>query len=313
VRIIQLTENESANADVMAHVARYLLSPPVVDTIMQDVPREATWGQIKPAPEGRTVEGQGTLRKMESALTGREKMTIETGNLAPTPKIVSSALQVTLAPEDNPSAGFPPDAPPAPDALTNPASIGFGLPFPGATVPVSVDLLPPTPSVPNIPGTTDLDVHGLPWDARIHSGGKGDRKNADGSWRRRRGVEDDEVARVEAELRQIMAIPALAPTVPPIPTTVENEASYKAAMAGVPVPPAPVEEAPTFASWMAEVAPAMNRSPSLVSQELFTQLIKNALGPDGSMQALVLKQELIPPVRTALRAWLDANHPGWDA
>lgn len=47
------------------------------------------------------------------------------------------------------------------------------------------------------PPTTDKN--GLPWDERIHSSNKA--LNADGTWRRRRGVDDDTVAQVEAELK----------------------------------------------------------------------------------------------------------------
>lgn len=59
---------------------------------------------------------------------------------------------------------------------------------------------------------TNLDVNGLPWDARIHAGSR--ERNTDGSWRVRRrpkGVEEAEwdatLARVTAELTELMAIP----------------------------------------------------------------------------------------------------------
>jgi len=43
------------------------------------------------------------------------------------------------------------------------------------------------------------DSAGLPWDDRVHSSSKA--LNADGTWRKRRGVTDETVAAVEAELR----------------------------------------------------------------------------------------------------------------
>jgi hypothetical protein len=59
---------------------------------------------------------------------------------------------------------------------------------------------------------TNLDINGLPWDARIHAGSR--ERNTDGSWRVRRrpkGVEeadwDATLARVTAELTDLMAIP----------------------------------------------------------------------------------------------------------
>lgn len=59
---------------------------------------------------------------------------------------------------------------------------------------------------------TNLDVNGLPWDARIHAGSR--ERNTDGSWRVRRrpkGVEeadwDATLARVTADLTDLMSIP----------------------------------------------------------------------------------------------------------
>jgi hypothetical protein len=59
---------------------------------------------------------------------------------------------------------------------------------------------------------TNLDINGLPWDARIHAGSR--ERNTDGSWRVRRrpkGVEeadwDATLTRVTAELTDLMAIP----------------------------------------------------------------------------------------------------------
>lgn len=60
-----------------------------------------------------------------------------------------------------------------------------------------------SPAASAQPGTAENaathDSAGLPWDERIHSSNKA--FNADGTWRRRRGVSDDLVKRIEAELR----------------------------------------------------------------------------------------------------------------
>jgi hypothetical protein len=73
---------------------------------------------------------------------------------------------------------------------------------------------------PAADGTPDRDSNGLPWDERIHSAGK-NRLNADGTWRKRRGVDDATVAAVEAELRAAQSVPqqpiALPPTIPAVP------------------------------------------------------------------------------------------------
>jgi len=47
-------------------------------------------------------------------------------------------------------------------------------------------------------GDVDLDIEGLPWDARIHASTK--TKVASGAWKKKRGLEAAEVAKVEEEL-----------------------------------------------------------------------------------------------------------------
>lgn len=51
-------------------------------------------------------------------------------------------------------------------------------------------------SIPSVLG--ELDSRGLPWDARIHSGGKS--QNKDGSWKNMKGVDKVLLANVEQEL-----------------------------------------------------------------------------------------------------------------
>lgn len=53
------------------------------------------------------------------------------------------------------------------------------------------------PSAEDVTG--QVDAQGLPWDARIHSSNK--KRKADGTWNKRRGVQEMEILRVEAELR----------------------------------------------------------------------------------------------------------------
>lgn len=89
---------------------------------------------------------------------------------------------------------------------------------------------------------SDRDFDGLPWDARIHSSNK--KKSADGRWMKRRGVSNDTVGKVQAELRAALAAnpappasavtPASPVTAPPPP------AAPVAPLAPVPPAPAPV-------------------------------------------------------------------------
>ena len=60
-----------------------------------------------------------------------------------------------------------------------------------------------------------LDKTGLPWDTRIHSGNK--TINADGTWKKRKGVSDTIVDAVTAELRATVDTVAPAPVVVPPP------------------------------------------------------------------------------------------------
>lgn len=96
------------------------------------------------------------------------------------------------------------------------------------------------------------DKTGLPWDARIHSGNK--TINADGSWKKRKGVSDAIVDAVTAELRATCGMAtgtgaASAPTGTIIPVAdiaqLTNQAIAPPAPVAVPVPaviaaPAPV-------------------------------------------------------------------------
>ena len=90
------------------------------------------------------------------------------------------------------------------------------------------------------PSTTanasDLDASGLPWDERIHSGNR--EKNAgDGLWRKRRGVAQELVDSVTAELRgtEAPAAPAVDPTPP---------ASLEPSTPPAPPPPPAADTAP---------------------------------------------------------------------
>ena len=60
------------------------------------------------------------------------------------------------------------------------------------------------------------DTRGFKWDSRIHARTK--TKNQDGTWRYQRGMAQDKIDRIEAEVRQVKATPPAA-FVPPAPPT----------------------------------------------------------------------------------------------
>lgn len=76
--------------------------------------------------------------------------------------------------------------------------------------------------------TVELDKNGIPWDERIHAGTK--RKNADGTWSLKKGVDKELAAQIIAEYQSAPAAPA---------TTTVPAAPAAPAKPGVPTPPAP--------------------------------------------------------------------------
>ena len=209
-----------------------------------------------------------------------------------TAKLASIAMNAQIAHFDRPDVGAEPPAPvPAPPPVTtatfNPFAAAGSAVVPasppvhstaavaasptvpaasGVPTPLAVAPLPAPPSAPaavaptapaappSLAGGVQLDKDGLPWDARIHA--KTKTMNADGTWRRFRGVQDALVAEVEASLRASMAA-----TVPAAP--VQAALPLPPAPVAPPAPPAPpapsaapaVAPLSTFAEVMAAVAP----------------------------------------------------------
>ena len=157
-----------------------------------------------------------------------------------------------------PAAAF--GVPPAPLAGSIPAIAAASTvapPPPANTAPTTT-----TPGAASSAAGVELDAKGLPWDARIHAGTK--RKNADGSWTAKRGVDPALVAQVEAELRQVMgAAPAapLAQGVAPVPTPASVAASTIAPSVPTGAVPLPVAPPPAPAP-VAGAAPTMPAAPS---------------------------------------------------
>ena len=154
----------------------------------------------------------------------------------------------------------------------------------------------PPPVAPAPPAlATSLDSAGLPWDERIHSSSKN--TVADGTWRRKRGVDEALVASVEAELRALMgnapAAGAGAPTaesapIAPVPPQV------------TPAAPAPAASGPTtfkeLTDWLLGLTKAGKLSPTDVT------LAIQSLGAEGvsMLPHLANRLDLIPEVAAKL-------------
>lgn len=155
-----------------------------------------------------------------------------------------------------------------------------------------------------VPAENDrLDKDGLPWDDRIHASSRV--KVADGTWRKRRGIDEATVATVEAELKALMGLP-----VPPAPAPVPTPAAAFTApavavlpasptpIAAVPAPPppAPVDDKQAFVQLIAKASAALNAK--TLTQEQLTAAVVAAGVP--SLPLLSNRPDLIPTVSTTL-------------
>ena len=100
---------------------------------------------------------------------------------------------------------------------------------PGAA-PEQVDLSATAPTV-------ELDKNGIPWDERIHAGTK--RKNADGTWSLKKGVDKELAAQIIAEYQVAAPTTTTVPAAPAAPAKPGVPPAPPAAPAKPGVPPAP--------------------------------------------------------------------------
>ena len=246
-------------------------------------------------------------------------VTLNFASLSEARRVLAQIPDDVIAPEDRPDAGadqlplafaeLPPAGPsaaqvfggaaaPSGPPLAAPSTAGAAAlptapaaPTPGLPLPPNASSLPAAPIAPAAPAPTagvapanpagvEVDASGLPWDERIHAGGRA--KNKDGTWRSRRGVNDEaKVRAIEAELRQAMAAPQAAA-----------------------VPQAPVPQAapvPTFASLMVKTQ-RLRASAALDDARLASMLGDLQLSGLGQLAA---RPDLVP----ALDAMLDAVLP----
>jgi len=142
-------------------------------------------------------------------------------------------------------------------------------------------------AAPQSQNPAEVDKKGMRWDARIHSSSKA--KIADGTWKYRRGVTDEEIKRVEGELTGTIAPPP-PPPAQPGPSIAQL------------VDPAvdPVALRQQFAQLMLKVAKSKGEG------KLTAEEVTAALQPYGvaSLPLLANKLEVVPQVTTAIDAIL---------
>lgn len=153
--------------------------------------------------------------------------------------------------------------------------------------------------VPPPPGAvvTPLDSTGLPWDERIHSSAKS--TNNDGTWKKRRGVQESMVKTVETELR------AANPAPPPPPPAATTAVVPPPPVAGAVVPPPPAAQPGTadrntFVGFMEQVT-GLLAGQRLTREQLLPLVTATGL---PNIPALATRPDLIPQVNAGIDALL---------
>ena len=179
-------------------------------------------------------------------------------------------IRVQIEPDD-PAAAFG-------DAQAPVAEAGPKIVVPPPPPPAAVD-----PREVPARATTEVDKSGLPWDGRIHASTKA--KNADNSWRYKRGLDAAVLAQVERELKALMAIPAAGPQLVPAPP---------APAAAVPPPPGGPDPIAAFIGLMGRASAAMQAKK--ITQEEIQNCCKSIDPNLVALPLLASRTDLVPAV-----------------
>ena len=160
-----------------------------------------------------------------------------------------------------------------------------------------------------------FDSTGLPWDERIHAGTKA--VNADGTWKKRRGVQEIQVNQVEAELRaQVGAAPVAAPQPvypQPAPMPVAAAPAVDPLTMFGPLPaaapqPAPVMPQPVYpqpAPMPVAAAPAVD--PRIITAPVAAPQARTFEQLMGTIQGLFNQQLIAPDYMVSLNQRLGVS------
>lgn len=267
---------------------------------------------------------------------------IEHGNDEPNAVFAGLGVPVpAVQAEAQPGAPMPPLS----DTIINPAEVFKASPLPpppaGALATAGADLLPtahatlplastaatlppgPTmnalppgpgalaPLVPAGPAShasgVELDVNGLPWDERIHSGAKS--KTDSGAWRARKGVNDATFIKgVEAELhaRAGNVLPVAAPSAIPLPPALP---ATGAAVASLPSPGGAVGLAPPVTADPVTFEELMLRlTPNIISGAIPPTAANDACVAHGLTNVVALKD--VPQHIPQIFTYMKQQYPG---
>jgi hypothetical protein len=162
--------------------------------------------------------------------------------------------------------------------------------------------------VPRFPALT-LDSKGFPWNERIHSSSK--ELNKDGSWRKKRGIDDATVAQVEGELQQLMAIPS--PTLSPAPGAAALPSAPVSApiMAASPsvLPPPPPPVPPTADAQQGFINLYGKTMAAIGAGKLTMEQLNMILAADGiaGLPLLAARLDLVPKISSMIDGLIAAH------
>jgi hypothetical protein len=188
-------------------------------------------------PDARTDHIEATIPASEGGTMPDEEKDAATvfgsrpgkpATSAPTATAPGTAQPVETTPPPAATAEAPGTAPNA--TVTEAPSDSPNEPAEPATAAAS----PGTASEATAPHGVELDSDGLPWDSRIHAGSKGKLAKTK-QWKKKRGVDQDLVDQVEAELRAAMsASPANPVEAKPTPAPAPAPAAATGAITSFP-------------------------------------------------------------------------------
>lgn len=186
------------------------------------------------------------------------------------------------------------------EEVTAPAPLAPSAPVPPAPPAPPAPAIAPSENNSNANTSTAsgaVDSAGLPWDERIHSSSRN--TVADGTWRRKRGVDEALVQQVEAELRGApkLHVGAGIPTAPSAPTA-PAPAPVPPVAAAVAAPDSP-NDFPSLTRWVLPLTTSGKISPTDV------QLIIAEVGAERAichLPGLAAHPDLIPAVVARIKA-----------
>lgn len=215
------------------------------------------------------------------------------------------------------TAPLPPGAPVAAPSIA--AAEAFAI-VPEATQATTSTVTPSAPPPPAaLPENTaptvapppashvELDSAGLPWDARIHAGSKA--KIANGTWRKKPGLDPATLQSVEAQLRVLMAAPAPTQVAAPQPTEAPFAAQIAAATGG-PLPAPSAEQLAAEAKAKADYVALVGRTSAALNAGRITQSEIDQCCADSGVAAiplLILRLDLVESVAAKIDAILSVR------